>query len=631
MRMQSLVFLITAVLLILLTATADEVTTEFIPLYYTCSEDGGRYGENSTYLSNLKVLAGLLSANASTANFVSGTAGQAPDAVYGFVLCRGDYTGATCRNSLYKAFHNAVDKGFLCRFYKDVTIYYDDYMLRFSGDDVRRNLTNRPAWVALNMNSVTRVAGKNYGEKVEKLTKMIVEVAASSPGRYGTGKAWVGGNDVSTAYGLLHHESSDYYVGGRILGPRCNLRYEKELFFQETNATLLIDMPKNHLGKIEIILITIAAVLLIIILITLLGWIIQWKADSKIRNELEEWTRLVAVDIGTMFTHFTLSEIRSATDNFSEAKKLGEGAFGPVYWGQLASGVVAIKRLAAYSSQGLEQFRNEIRFIAKLQHLNLVKLIGCCMQQKEKILIYEYMPNRSLDDIFKDVAKWASLTWPLRQNIIDGIAQGLLYIHNFSQSETCIVHRDLKASNILLDHQMNPKISDFGIAMLSSSATESQDTVPMGTLGYMAPECFHGSSISVKSDVFSFGVLILEIISGRKVATSFRRYKRSDNLMAYAWRLWEDGNCKQLIDNSLSVEEHNRESEIIRCIQIALLCVQANPEDRPDMVEVVRMLSIKGTQLHNPKQPAYFDELIVATTSNHTSTRYLTAMHVHPA
>jgi len=271
--MQSLVFLITAVLLILSTATADNVTTEFIPLYYTCSEDGGRYGENSTYLSNLKVLAGLLSANASTANFVSGTAGQAPDAVYGFVLCRGDYTGAaTCGKSISMAFRNTVDKGFLCRFYKDVTIYYDDYMLRFSGDDVRRNLTNRPAWVALNMNSVTRVAGKNYGEKVEKLTKMIVEVAASSPARYGTGEAWVGGNDVvSMAYGLLQctpdlqtddcrscladlvsmmpahfsHESSDYYVGGRILGPRCNLRYEKELFFQETNATLLIDVPKS--------------------------------------------------------------------------------------------------------------------------------------------------------------------------------------------------------------------------------------------------------------------------------------------------------------------------------------------------------------------------------------------------
>ncbi|CAO2165261.1 unnamed protein product [Urochloa humidicola] len=655
--MQSLVVFLTAAVLLLSRATADEVTAEVIPLYYTCKEDGGRYRDNSTYLSNLKALAVALAANVSTPSFVSGAVGQAPDAVYGFVLCRGDCAGASsCSDGLRKAFRNAIDKGFVCPFYKDVSIYYDQYMLRFSGDDVRHSLTNRPAWVASNMNNVTGAAGKSYGEKVHKLMGRIAEAAASSPGRYGTGKVWFGGGEVSTAYGMqqctpdlqaddcrscladlvslmpawFSHGPSNYRVGGRILGPRCSLRYENELFFQETNATLHVDMPKNHLRKIEILLLTIAAVLSVVILVSLLTWIIQRRKDSKTRNELEEWTRLIAVEIGTMFSHFTLSEIRNGTDNFSEAKKLGQGAFGYVYQGQLTCGVVAIKRLAAYSSQGLEQFRNEIKFIAKLQHLNLVKLIGCCMQQNEKILVYEYMHNGSLDDIFKDVTKWASMTWPIRQNIIDGIAQGLLYIHNLLQPEICIVHRDLKPSNILLDHQMNPKISDFGIAMFSSSATESQDIVPMGTLGYMAPECLCGRSISVKSDVFSFGVLILEIISGRKVGTSFRRYKRSDNLMAYAWRLWEDGNCKQLIDNSLSVEEHDQEAEIVRCIQTALLCVQANPEDRPNMREVIRILSNKDTQLDNPKQPAYFNEPIVAT-SNPISTQYLTAIHVHPA
>ncbi|CAO2183621.1 unnamed protein product [Urochloa humidicola] len=661
--MQSLVFL-TAAVFLLSRARADEVTAEVIPLYYTCSEDGGRYRDNSTYLSNLKALAVALAANVSTPSFVSGAVGQAPDAVYGFVLCRGDCTGASsCGDGLHKAFRNAIEKGFVCPFYKDVTIYYDQYMLRFSSDDVRRSLTNRPAWVASNMNNVTGAAGKSYGEKVHKLMGRIADAAASSPGRYGTGKVWFGGGDVSTVYGMqqctpdlqaddcrscladvvslmpawFSHGPGDYRVGGRILGPRCSLRYENELFFQETNATLHVDMPKNHLRKIEIILLTIAAVLSVVILVSVFTWIIQRRKDSKARNELEEWTRLIAVEIGTMFSHFTLSEIRNGTDNFSEAKKLGQGAFGHVYQGQLTCGVVAIKRLAAYSSQGLEQFRNEIKFIAKLQHLNLVKLIGCCMQQNEKILVYEYMHNGSLDDIFKDVTKWASMTWPIRQNIIDGIAQGLLYIHNLLQPEICIVHRDLKASNILLDHQMNPKISDFGIAMFSSIATESQDIVPMGTPGYMAPECLCGSSISVKSDVFSFGVLILEIISGRKVGTSFRRYKRSHNLMTYvsnllhAWRLWEDGNCKQLIDNSLSVEEHDQEAEILRCIQIALLCVQANPEDRLDMREVIRILSNKDTQLDNPKEPAYFNEPIVATTSNPISTQYLTAIHVHPA
>nr|CAB3477392.1 unnamed protein product [Digitaria exilis] len=256
MLIQSLIF-VTAVLL-LSSATADEVTAEVIPLYYTCSEDGGRYRDSSTYLSNLKSLADTLVANAGTSNYF--VSGQAPDAVYGFVLCRGDCTGASCRDGLRKAFDDTVHKGFVCPLYKDVTIYYEQYMLRFSGDDIRRNFTNRPAWVASNMNNVSGETGKRYREKVQKLIDRIMDAAANSPGRYGTGKAWFGGEgSVTTAYGLLQctpdlqaddcrsclaelvslmpgwfsgEEPNDYRVGGRILGPRCNLRYEKELFFQ---------------------------------------------------------------------------------------------------------------------------------------------------------------------------------------------------------------------------------------------------------------------------------------------------------------------------------------------------------------------------------------------------------------
>ncbi|TVU34174.1 hypothetical protein EJB05_16004, partial [Eragrostis curvula] len=627
MRSLLLRLLLTAVLL---SSTANvnvdvEVTAEVSPLYYRCREDGGRYTSNSTYLSNLRTMYDDLIAKA---NFFPGTFGQAPDAVYGVVLCRGDYTGASCTDSLLKAFRSAVDKGFLCPLYKDVTIYYDQHMLRFSGDDFRQSRgTNTMAWVAWNMNHVTGDEGRRYGEKVRKLANVIIGIAARSPDRYATGEAFFQGKDASTVYGLVqcrpdltaddcrscltdlvalmpawfgNDSTGDHRVGGRIVDVRCNLRYEKELFFKETDATLKLDMPK----------------------------------DTRAQNELEEWTKLLASEIGSSFTLFTLSEIRKATDNFSEAKRLGEGAFGPVYRGQLSSEAVAIKRLAPDSPQGLPEFRNEISLIANLQHINLVKLIGCCMQHDENILVYEYMPNRSLDDVFSDVGKWASLTWLIRQNIIDGIAQGLLYIHSYLQSDRCIVHRDLKASNVLLDSQMKPKISDFGTArMFSSSLTELCTSRLMGTRGYMAPEYFFGNTFSVKSDVFSFGVLVLEIVSGRKVATSFRRYKRSDNLMAYAWRLWEDKNSRELIDNSLSIEEHDQEEEIIRCIQIALLCVQANPEDRPDMKEVVRMLSNKDIHLDNPKQPSYFNEPIMsialAASNNQTPTEYRTAMDSH--
>ncbi|KAL6597760.1 hypothetical protein ACP70R_046565 [Stipagrostis hirtigluma subsp. patula] len=684
--MRLLVLILTALLLSSTAAAAvcdnKQVATAAVsPLHYECCARARQYAPNSPYHRNLRLLPDKLLANVrpNSSNpspiFAYGSIGDEPDStVYGFVLCRGDYPGNPCAEGLKTAFADAVDKGFVCPSYRDVTIYYDQYMLAFSGDDLQQNHTNGQEWVASNMNNVTGEAGVAYGKSVEKLMNATADFAAwNSSERYATGKAWVQGTNVSMVYGLVQCRRDlepddcrsclaelvklmpewftdkytggrgDHRVGGRIIGLRCNLRFEKELFFQETTATRELDKPPNkgddRNNTVTIILSSVAGVLFLIIVLFglfLLRWIIKQKRESQTQSELEEWTKLLAEEIGTMFSLFTFSEIRNATDNFSEAKRLGEGAFGPVYQGQLSCGVAAIKRLAAYSRQGLAEFRNEIRLIAKLQHLNLVKLIGCCMQHNEKILVYEYMPNKSLDDIFSDVAKWASLTWSIRQNIIDGIAQGLLYIHNYSQPETCIVHRDLKASNILLDSQMNPKISDFGIARIfSSSVTVSRTTKLMGTRGYMAPEYFFENTFSTKSDVFSFGVLVLEMISGRKVATSFRRYKGSKNLLAYAWRLWEDGNCKQLIDNSLIVEEHSQEAVIIRCIQIALLCVQANPEDRPDMRDVVRMLSNKDTQLDNPKQPSYFNESIVntevAASNNHTHTQYHTAVHVHPA
>ncbi|TVU34176.1 hypothetical protein EJB05_16006, partial [Eragrostis curvula] len=627
MRLRPLL-LVTTVLLLSSTAEAvacdsrENMTTRVNPLYYECCAQNRQYKVGDIYNDNLKSLVAELLANISTtpdAYFASGKVGS----VSGFVLCRGDFTGGACAQNLNQTIQDAVVHGFICPLYKDVAIYYDQHMLSFSGDDfLYADRTNRPAWIASNMNYVNSTGGaaKRYGDRLLELMDAIADycrVELVQPCL---------ANLTQEIPGRFTNSGGDHRVGGRILGAWCNVRFEKDLFFQETKETLKLHMPKSAYKTLSNIFSP----------LTTHCKISCCKIDMRIQNELEEWTKILTAEIGSTFSLFTLTEIRNATDNFSEAKRLGEGAFGPVYRGQLRCGVAAIKRLSVHSRQGLTEFRNEIRLIANLRHLNLVKLIGCCIQHNENILVYEFMPNRSLDDVFSDIAKWASLTWSKRQNVINGIAQGLLYIHNYSQSEKCIVHRDLKASNILLDSEMNPKISDFGIArMFNSSVTELCTTRLVGTRGYMAPEYFFGNTFSVKSDVFSFGVLILEIISGRKVATSFCRYKRSNNLMAYAWRLWEDGNCKQLIDNSLSVGEHDHEVEIIRCSQIALLCVQANPEDRPDMKEVVRMLSNKDTQLKNPKQPSYFNEpimnIVAATNNNNARTEYVTAAHVHPA
>ncbi|KAI3692208.1 hypothetical protein L6452_32019 [Arctium lappa] len=247
---------------------------------------------------------------------------------------------------------------------------------------------------------------------------------------------------------------------------------------------------------------------------------------------------------------FSFASIMDATSDFSTEYKLGEGGFGPVYKGNLSNGQeIAVKRLSRTSGQGLVEFKNELILLARLQHTNLVRVLGCCIHGEEKMLIYEYMPNKSLDFFLFDENRKAELNWAKRFNIIEGIAQGLLYLHKYSRMR--VIHRDLKASNILLDESLNPKISDFGLAKIfEPNETETTTKRVVGTFGYMSPEYAMKGTFSIKSDVFSFGVLILEIVSGRRNG-SFVHHDREFNLIGYAWELWQQGNVLELKDPTL--------------------------------------------------------------------------------
>ncbi|KAG6709387.1 receptor-like serine/threonine-protein kinase SD1-6 [Carya illinoinensis] len=298
---------------------------------------------------------------------------------------------------------------------------------------------------------------------------------------------------------------------------------------------------------------------------------------------------------------FSYESVLAATDNFSTANKLGEGGFGPVYKGKLLRGQeIAVKMLSKRSGQGIEEFRNETTLIAKLQHRNLVKLLGCCIEGDEKILIYEYMPNKSLDFYLFDPAKKQMLDWGTRIHIIEGIAQGLLYLHQYSRLR--IIHRDMKPSNILLDSEMNPKISDFGMArIVGDNELQANTNRIVGTFGYMSPEYAMEGLYSIKSDVFSFGVLLLEIVSGKK-NTGFYNHG-SLNLLGYAWELWRDDQSLELMDSTIGYPTST--SILVRYINIGLLCVQENPVDRPTMLDVVSMISNEHVPLLTPKQPAF--------------------------
>nr|XP_043623859.1 G-type lectin S-receptor-like serine/threonine-protein kinase At1g11410 [Erigeron canadensis] len=298
---------------------------------------------------------------------------------------------------------------------------------------------------------------------------------------------------------------------------------------------------------------------------------------------------------------FEISTIVAATDNFSLLSKLGEGGFGSVYKGRLQNGQeVAVKRLSQSSGQGMQEFKNEVTLIGKLQHRNLVRLLGYCFHTEEKMLVYEYLPNKGLDCFIFDQEKGSLLDWKTRFQIIRGIVRGLLYLHQDSRLR--IIHRDLKASNILLDADLNPKISDFGMAKIFGGDQEEATTLRVvGTYGYMSPEYAMEGLFSVKSDVYSFGILVLEIISGRKNTSYYM--ESSVNLIGHVWDLWKQESALKIVDRALG--DSFDADEILRCIHVGILCLQEQASDRPTMTDVAFMLSNRDTKLPSPNQPAF--------------------------
>ncbi|KAF3590691.1 hypothetical protein DY000_02023232 [Brassica cretica] len=293
---------------------------------------------------------------------------------------------------------------------------------------------------------------------------------------------------------------------------------------------------------------------------------------------------------------FSLKQLKVATDNFDPLNKIGEGGFGSVYknilkltltiQGQLPDGtLIAVKKLSSKSCQGNKEFVNEIGMIACLQHPNLVKLYGCCCENNQLLLVYEYLENNCLADALFG-RSGLKLEWGTRQKICLGIARGLAFLHE--DSAVKIIHRDIKGTNVLLDKDLNSKISDFGLARLHEDEKSHITTKVAGTIGYMAPEYVMRGHLTEKADVYSFGVVAMEIVSGKSNANYTPDNECCVGLLDWAFVLQKKGAFSEILDPKLEGVFGVMEAE--RMIKVSLLCSNKSPTLRPTMSEVVKML-----------------------------------------
>ncbi|XP_030938601.1 putative receptor-like protein kinase At4g00960 isoform X2 [Quercus lobata] len=594
-------------------------------LYHFCL-DNGNYTSKSTYNANLNNALSSLSSNTEIDyGFYNFSYGQNPDKVYSLGLCRGDVQPDICRSCL----NNATNLlPLLCPNQKEAIGWYDYCMLRYSFRDIFNIKETGPSFYMWNKKNVSANLDQ-FNQDLRTLldSKRVQAAAGGSLRKFAAGNATAPNNQtlyslVQCTPDLSEQDCSDCLAwafgnipqccggkqGGRYITPSCYFRFEVYLFYvaKADNASSpsppLVPSVSPPAGKesnksrtVMIIVVSIIS-FVVLIIISFYIYLRVRKPREKPQGESTDEIRSVeSLQLG-------FGNIKVATDDFSDANMLGKGGFGVVYKGKLSDGqVIAVKRLSKNSSQGDLEFKNEVLLVAKLQHRNLVRLLGFCLEGIERLLIYEFVPNGSLDNFIFDPIKCVQLDWERRYKIIGGIARGLLYLHEDSRLR--IIHRDLKASNILLDSEMNPKISDFGMARLFElDQSEGNTSRIVGTYGYMSPEYVMHGQFSVKSDVFSFGVLLLEIISGRK-NSSFRNGENIEDLLSYAWKNWKKSTVSNLVDPTLKA---GLTTEIMRCIHIGLLCVQENVVDRPTMASVVLMLNSYSITLPIPSEPAFF-------------------------
>ncbi|KAK1401913.1 Cysteine-rich RLK (RECEPTOR-like protein kinase) 42 [Heracleum sosnowskyi] len=519
------------------------------------------------------------------------------DTVYTMFQCRKYLSAADCVSCLDQA---ALYIGSICRSADGATVIYEGCFLWY-GISASYGTTTTWEGGRCNNDTIRNSTAPNFNAAAKKVLSNLISATPKRKGYYAATTEKVQGSDT-TVYAVAqcaeilsklgcqscltlayeYIKSCPPLTGAIALSVVCFMRYANTPFFGNNQTTR---NSKATIGGIS------GGLGLILLLVALLLWyLLSRKKKEAQRGDMIGISKLK----GPTIYHF--KDLKSATQNFSKDSKIGEGGFGDVYKGLTKNGeVVAVKKLSLAARKAKADFESEVKLISNVNHRNIIRLLGYAFRGPELLLVLEYMVNGSLDKHLYG-EKRGFLSWKQRVALILGIARGLAYLHE--QSHLRIVHRDIKSSNILLDSEFQPKIADFGLARLLNQDQSHLSTRFAGTLGYTAPEYAIHGHLSEKVDTYSFGIVILEIVGGRR-CTNLKRGPISCSLLEHTWNLFKSDAHLDLVDKTLDPNEFEIDN-VKMIIEIALMCTQSPSSARPKMSEVVGLL----TNDHRIKQKA---------------------------
>ncbi|XP_023545817.1 cysteine-rich receptor-like protein kinase 2 [Cucurbita pepo subsp. pepo] len=548
-----------------------------------------------------------------TGGFGVARVGKGPDANYGLAQCYGDLSLMDCV-LCYAEARTVLPQ---CFPFNGGRIFLDGCFMRAENYSFYEEFSGPLDRAVCGNNSITNSV---YGQSTRQAVARAVETAPNNGGYariqvalpgtpnasvYLLAQCWRNLNRSSCTSCLQNASASILKClprsEARALNTGCFMRYSNVDFL---NAEAQATRSRGTIVAIVVSLVSSVAVLVVGVLIGIYIWNNRY-VNNKRRGSND--VNKMAKTLNNSSLNFKYSTLEKATGSFAEANKLGQGGFGTVYKGVLSDGrEIAVKRLFFNNKHRAADFYNEVNIISSVEHKNLVRLLGCSCSGPESLLVYEFLANRSLDRFIFDGERGKSLNWEKRFEIIVGTVEGLAYLHENSKNK--IIHRDIKASNILLDSRLRAKIADFGLARSFEEDVSHISTAIAGTLGYLAPEYLAHGQLTEKADVYSFGVVLLETVTGRQNSRS----KASDyleSIVLIAWKHFQAGTMERIYDPNLMVEgDGSMKEEILRVVQIGLLCTQESASLRPTMSKVLQMLMKKEEKLPAPTNPPFMDE-----------------------